>query len=663
MKRLIGARAVAILACFASLSSAGQDVDGKPVLALGDSVPIDSPKTYWSQLHRCPASCSDLKSERWTVYPSVDRLKRCDQPVLFDFAIYTPVQPGENTKIRACTLGDAEKPSEKDEDKAAKRANPVCLSTASESKTTLQLGRQGSADSKADETVAALQHLQSQFGEAASCDASVLFGYANGTFAGVYVGSAFSKASASSVLEGIIANVKADGSSTSMTSQLCGDDRNANHVLGVTIDTTGDLAKVQEKVVSWAGGECVSDIGAAASLKDLSIWEDDSEPTLRNNGTRAARGLHARSDCSTVTVVAGDSCGALATRCGLTSADFTKLHPESDFCATLQPEQRVCCTTGDLPDIRPKPNADGSCATYLVIPEDNCSKLAAKNGLTNNDIDKFNNGTTWGWNGCSSLSAGINICLSEGDPPFPAPDENALCGPTMPGAEPPTDGTKLEDINPCPLNACCNVWGQCGISGDFCIKKEGPSGNPGTAPKGFNGCVSSCGMDIVNKDESSGAFKRVGYYETWNFNRPCLNLRVANSNTDGSYTHIHWAFAEVDSSDWSVKIVDDYNQWEDFKSLSDVKRIVSFGGWGYSTDSATYDVLRQAMNPENRDVFGTNIAKFLAEEGLDGVDIDWEYPGVCFLNTSLEHGDQKEMMANPKQTGSRYPRYSTWPCN
>lgn len=633
MKRLIGARAAAILACFASLSSAGQDVDGNPVLALGDSVPIDSPKTYWSELHRCPASCSDLKSERWTVYSSVERLKRCDQPLLFDFAIYTPIESGESTKVRACTLGDVDSTSEDDEDKTAKRASPICLSTTSESKTTIQLGRQGSADSKADDTIAALEHLQSRFGEEVSCDASVLFGYANGTIAGVYVGSAFSKASASSVLGGIIDNVKADGSSTAITAQLCGDERNANHVLGVAIDTTGDLAKVQEKVVSWADGECVSDVGTAASqMKDLSIWEDESEPALRSNSTRVPRNLHARAECETTTVIAGDSCAALASRCGLTAAEFTKLHPEMDFCSKLQPEQRVCCTTGDLPDIRPKPNPDGSCAAYLVIPEDNCSKLAAKNGLTNEDIEKFNNGTTWGWTGCNGLMAGINMCLSKGDPPMPAPVENAVCGPTKPGSKPPTGDTKLEDINPCPLNACCNIWGQCGISGEFCVKKEGPSGNPGTAPKGFNGCVSSCGMDIVNDELSGGAFERVGYYETWNFERPCLNLRVANANTDGTYTHIHWAFAEIDSSDWSVKIVDKYNQWEDFKGMPGVKKIISFGGWGYSTEPETYDILRQAMSPENRDTFGWNVAEFVGNEGLDGVDFDWEYPGVCVPN-------------------------------
>lgn len=35
---------------------------------------------------------------------------------------------------------------------------------------------------------------------------------------------------------------------------------------------------------------------------------------------------------------------------------------------------------------------------------------------------------------------------------------NAVCGPQKPNGE--ARGTKkLADMNPCPLNVCCNVWG------------------------------------------------------------------------------------------------------------------------------------------------------------------------------------------------------------
>jgi hypothetical protein len=244
------------------------------------------------------------------------------------------------------------------------------------------------------------------------------------------------------------------------------------------------------------------------------------------------------------------------------------------------------------------------------------------------DIDKFNNGTTWGWYGCGRLLVDTNICLSEGKPPMPFPQSNAICGPTKPGSTQPTGNRELKDINPCPLKACCNVWGQCGISGDFCTEKKSASGNPGTSGL-QNGCVSSCGMEIVNKkDAPKDGFGRIGYYETWNFNRPCLNMHVENSNTDGTYTIIHWAFAEINVEDWTVKIVDKYNQWDKFKAMTGIKKVISFGGWAYSVERATWHILRQATGPANRAKFAANVAKFLVDEGLDGVDYDWEYPGV-----------------------------------
>jgi chitinase len=37
------------------------------------------------------------------------------------------------------------------------------------------------------------------------------------------------------------------------------------------------------------------------------------------------------------------------------------------------------------------------------------------------------------------------------------------------------------------------------------------------------------------------------------------------------------------------------------------------------------------MSPPNRKSFATNVAAFVAEHELDGVDFDWEYPGVGLL--------------------------------
>lgn len=109
-------------------------------------------------------------------------------------------------------------------------------------------------------------------------------------------------------------------------------------------------------------------------------------------------------------------------------------------------------------------------------------------------------------------------------------------------------------------------------------------------------------------------------------NRDCLWLKAEDANT-GNYTHIHWGFAEIDPQSFKVVIKDEHNQWSAFKSLKNVKRIVSFGGWSYSTENPGATIMRQAII-NNRNLFAANVAQFAKDEGIDGIDVDWEYPGV-----------------------------------
>jgi GH18 family chitinase len=69
-------------------------------------------------------------------------------------------------------------------------------------------------------------------------------------------------------------------------------------------------------------------------------------------------------------------------------------------------------------------------------------------------------------------------------------------------------------------------------------------------------------------------------------------------------------------------------QFGEFKRISGAKRILSFGGWDFSTMPATYQIFRNGVKPENRLVLATKIADFIKKHDLDGVDIDWEYPGA-----------------------------------
>jgi hypothetical protein len=184
--------------------------------------------------------------------------------------------------------------------------------------------------------------------------------------------------------------------------------------------------------------------------------------------------------CKTREVVANDDCGTMASKCGISADDFMKANTKSNLCSTLVEGQKVCCTQGKYPDLKPKPDGNGNCATYLTRKDDSCSKIAVARDLTQNDLLNFNK-NTWGWNGCKPevFYPDFLMCVSEGTPPMPAIVPNAFCGPTMNGTVKPPSGTNISTLNPCPLNVCCNIWGQCGTTDDFCVVSKAETGAPG----------------------------------------------------------------------------------------------------------------------------------------------------------------------------------------
>ncbi|KAH8901597.1 glycoside hydrolase [Thozetella sp. PMI_491] len=639
------AAALAIaLASFALPLQAAQDIDGNHIRVVGHGVGVDSPNTYYTKLHPCPKSCSTQKTPHdWTVFSSAKRLESCDQPMLVDFAVFNPLDNlATGTMVKACTLGDNANTTTNPfvfNVTAPARASstllrrdmitsPECTRIGENFLTDFDLRHSGTSsgtDATAD-ILAILQGMQSTVQDAAFCNQSNLFGYSNGASVGLHIANMFGKATLVSLIENIMSEIQG-GLSGSISAQLCNaGNSTVGGAVGISINTgtaAQSLVAVQKDVMLWAKGRCVSRADSTGTqLASVSVWENRQRTIVSTNTTRRLiRGrsdyrLRARDgDCTTTTVASGDSCGSLA----------DKYNPASDFCSTLQPNQKVCCSAGSIPT--PKENADGSCASYLVQSGDTCTSLALSNGLTVTQLEGFNEKKTWGWQGCDPLAGDINICLSDGTAPLPNPYDNAQCGPVLPGTTYPTDGTAISDLNPCPLNACCDVWGQCGITPEFCTVYKSPTGNPGYTPAGKAACVSNCDTNITNTGDAPSSYGRVGYWESWNFDRPCLNLQARHANTDGTYTIVHWAFATIDSS-YQPQINDSYGQWDGFLGMSNVKRVISFGGWGYSTSPETYDVLREAMLPANRDAFSTNVVNFLNDNNLDGVDFDWEYPGA-----------------------------------
>ncbi|KAA8642528.1 hypothetical protein EYZ11_007638 [Aspergillus tanneri] len=475
---------------------------------------LNHPDVFQSQLQPCPEACASHRSQDWTVYPSFDRLSFCHKPILFNFAIHTSVNDSSKTlKFRACTAGDGWN---------KKTSNALAIGDSVYNSTN-------------DHGLNALTQVQAYLHAGADCTKNIMLGYYNSTVVGVYVGEALCKATASSAIDRLLSQVKRAVPAT-MLMQLCSDQCDADHVFGIAVSPIADLVAVQAALVSWSKGKCESRLGDATSLPDVSIWEVPQRSVGRNTtisnstaqelDTPPGKRLLARAAkyCTKRKVVSGDTCQSLAKICGITLDQFYKYNSK-DMCSRLQIGSSVCCTDGFL---KPQPYNNGTCYIYTTRSGDTCYDIGLAQSLTVDNLNKFNNGTTWGWNGCDNLGAGQNICLSLGNPPMPAVLPSSVCGPQVPGTEvdePITDASKLAMLNPCPLNSCCNIWGQCGIDSSFCTKSKGPTGNPGTSKPGVFGCTSNCGTDIVNNDKGpSDGYQRVGYYETYSWDRKCLRL-------------------------------------------------------------------------------------------------------------------------------------------
>lgn len=132
-----------------------------------------------------------------------------------------------------------------------------------------------------------------------------------------------------------------------------------------------------------------------------------------------------------------------------------------------------------------------------------------------------------------------------------------------------------------PTHSQCDIWGECGITPEFCTATESTTGAPGTAAAGTNGCISNCGTDIVNNDAAPGEFYSIGYFESFGADRSCLNMDA--SLIPSSYTHLHYAFGEI-SDNYEVNVSANLGQFEIFANITHSKRILSFGGWSFSTE-------------------------------------------------------------------------------
>ncbi|KAI9007279.1 hypothetical protein BC832DRAFT_441329 [Gaertneriomyces semiglobifer] len=325
----------------------------------------------------------------------------------------------------------------------------------------------------------------------------------------------------------------------------------------------------------------------------------------------------------------GGDCWALSKSCGpdMDLETFQAANPGLS-CSNNNPTilfqyQRFCCSQGQKPSRRLSPQ-NGNCAWREADPNEfySCAVLASRFDVTVDEIEAWNK-NNWRWTGCGGMQTGARVCLSDGLPPPPKINPEAQCGMETVG--------NLE----CPLKACCGKWGYCGATPDFCTEVPGPPGN---------GCQQNCGMTVPVDRHKCGPQTmqiRVGYYQSWAVGRTpgkCRQYQVTDI-VASKWTHIHYAFAVV-TEDFRLDVESDMQrqQLTDMQRLKlqnpNIKLIISVGGWAFNDPPTQRRFTDMASTPQNRARFIQSSRDFLLTYRLDGLDIDWEYPGADDRNTA-----------------------------
>lgn len=146
--------------------------------------------------------------------------------------------------------------------------------------------------------------------------------------------------------------------------------------------------------------------------------------------------------------------------------------------------------------------------------------------------------------------------------------------------------------------------------------------------------------DAFTVDEEGNHLDVEWFYDTIEFDKKVVVAYVTSWKEglpDPSYvTHINYAFGHVTDSFDGVRIDNE----ERLQTIVDLKKqypslevMLSIGGWGSGRFS------EMAAEKENRERFAADCQRVVEQFGLDGIDIDWEYPTSDLAKISASPDD------------------------
>lgn len=155
-------------------------------------------------------------------------------------------------------------------------------------------------------------------------------------------------------------------------------------------------------------------------------------------------------------------------------------------------------------------------------------------------------------------------------------------------------------------------------------------------------CLISCKNTVVNNSKENKILpkrkKVIAYVMGGN------NNWGDNNEKAKQITHINYAFANIEDG----KVVEGYpTDGENLKKLNqlkqvnkDLKILISIGGWGWSKNFSD-----AVLTEKSREIFAQSAVDFMLKHNIDGIDLDWEYPGQRGDNNKFRPEDKENFTA------------------
>jgi len=140
------------------------------------------------------------------------------------------------------------------------------------------------------------------------------------------------------------------------------------------------------------------------------------------------------------------------------------------------------------------------------------------------------------------------------------------------------------------------------------------------------------------KEPVESSYKVIAYVHGWN------DILHAQKEKANQITHINYAFANIKDG----KVIEGKSSdTETLKILNGLKSVnkelkilISVGGWSWSKNFSD-----AALTEQSREVFASSAVDFMQKHNIDGIDLDWEYPGQKGDNNTFRPEDKENFTA------------------